>query len=178
MTGTNKIPEFGMGSKIIMGNKIDEKSWAAVVVLNPQVQIMKIPELSNSHCVVVEVMPKGAKSFYIVNVYCQFKDGIERYLTMIERAITKLDGKDILITMDANAKSPIWGGQKADEKGIALMEMIAAQKLNIINDISEGPTFIRGGAKSHIDVTIATNNLKEKVSKWSINWLWTSSPHV
>lgn len=178
VTGGNKIIGYGVGSRIITGEKQGERPWASTVVVNPRVSAMKIKELSNSHCVVTEIMPFKGESFYMINVYCQYKDEIDIHLNSIDLAMRKLKEKPVIIIMDANAKSPTWGGSIYDDRGREVEELIALWELTILNEQRQGPTYVKGKEKSFIDLTLVTKEMTERMKWWKIQWDWTSSSHA
>lgn len=73
---SGKIPGYGLGSRIIKGS---EAPWPITVVLNPGVEVFRLARLSDSHCVVAQVV-KGDLSLYMVSIYCQESHEIGGYL--------------------------------------------------------------------------------------------------
>lgn len=72
-----------------------------------------------------------------------------------------------LVVGDLNAHSPSWSSPKEDKRGEVLADMIAATNLNIWN-IGNEPTFIRGASRTHIDITMASENLTFHVKNWRV----------
>lgn len=69
---------------------------------------------------------------------------------------------------DFNAKNPVWGGKKLDDRGETLGDYILENDLNPINDPESLPSFTSSNGKSWIDITLATNNLIGKIKSWEV----------
>ncbi|KAG5878217.1 hypothetical protein JTB14_020794 [Gonioctena quinquepunctata] len=65
-----------------------------------------------------------------------------------------------------NAKSPLWGSPKADQRGEHMAEWIASLRLSIHNDGT--PTFQRGASISHIDITLSTDRTASRIHNWKV----------
>lgn len=167
------IKGFGLKTRVITGDK--EEPWAAVVVLDDQVGAMRVDNLSNSHCVVVELLLPRREKIYVVSMYCQFSEGMERYIYMIERIGNILKGERVIIGMDSNAHSSMWGGNYTDEKGTLLEGIIIDGRWNLINKVGEGPTYVDGrGRKTFIDLTITKGEI---TTNWEIKREWSLCNH-
>lgn len=75
--------------------------------------------LSTTHCMCAEIRASGF-SFYAVSCYFQIKDAIEEHLQHLETILHSLRGEKIVIGMDANARSTLWGSLHTDEKDAQL----------------------------------------------------------
>lgn len=63
---------------------------------------------------------------------------------------------------------PAGAALKEDKRGEILADMIAATNLNICN-IGNEPTFVRGASRTHIDITLASENLMSHVKNWRVS---------
>jgi len=66
--------------------------------------------------------------------------------------------RNMVLVGDLNAKHRIWGSPASDTRGNRIEELLDRQNLCVIND--GRPTYVRPGCEpSHLDVTVASNNL-------------------
>lgn len=75
----------------------------------------------------------------------------------------------MLIGGDFNAKSPMWGETKTDNREEKINEWTAEMDLVILNEGTE-PTFVRGEAASIIDLTIVNQQVARMVKKTRKSW--------
>ena len=121
--------------------------------------------------------------FYLVSVYRQFSENITRYLHHLDRVLQFLQGKEIILCLDANATSALWHGRSlsqsrpTDHRAQKLEEFIPQHKLVVINKLDNSPTFDNIYGKSNIDVTLATNAIAKKVTNWTVHSHHTNSDH-
>lgn len=172
----NKLQNFGQGVGSITGNKENEMPWAAIVVFNRNLTIMRLGHLCDSHVVCIQV-DNGAYSFYIVNAYFQFSHDINRYIRKLKNILSVLRGKRVVLALDANAKSALWHFGIGDERGLILEEFIAEESLVVVNEESENYTYSSTRGQSNIDVTLTTENLTNMLRDWKVTDKWTSSDH-
>lgn len=79
----------------------------------------------------------------------------------------KASNVDVVVAGDFNAKAAMWGSPITDRRGEHLMEWAAELNLSPINT-GDVPTFERGGSKSFIDITWASENLTKYVKNWEV----------
>ena len=79
-------------------------------------------------------------SFYVVSCYFQQRHEIEEHLRHLEKVLIALMGKRLLVSLEANAKSSLWGPQSSDERGVLLDELIQAFGLYVVNDAAQPPS--------------------------------------
>lgn len=182
----NKVSGFGVQeSGLIVGNKVGEPAWAAIFVQNDKVEALKLAQYCTSHCVCASIK-QGQDEVVVVSLYCQFSDPIEPYLAQLERILIDLKGKRICIGADVNAKSSIWGGERAIEeitkqgrqRGERVEELIASHDLVVLNTKGRN-TYVGLSAKRDTtpDITLTTQNLVNRVSDWEVRE-WTTSDHL
>lgn len=82
------------------------------------------------------------KSFYIINVYCQFSLPIEPFLTKVESIINKIKSNNIIIVMDSNACSRLCFSKDTDERGRLVEELLVSKSLFSIHEPGNPPTYI------------------------------------
>lgn len=134
----NKIPGLELTAVTLTDRKkfatvsTAEKIKAAIVVFNKQINILKIEQLSNTHFICVEISTKKDR-FYLVSAYFQHCEHIEPYLAHLERILNLLQGENIIICLDSNAKSTLWHSTSTDSRGELLEDLIAQHRLHIAN---------------------------------------------
>lgn len=168
---------YGLGHGTRVAAVRSERPWAAVAVCNPEFQITFISQLSTAHCVCAEISMPGF-SFYVVSHYFQFSDEIEVHLRHLEAVLHTLRGRKVLVSLDANARSPMWGPGRADDRGVKLEELINSLDFEVVNEPGQLPTFFSAsGASSYIDVTLSSPSMARFVRKWNVRDHWTNSDH-
>ena len=175
-TVRGKISSYAGQARVITGTKSGETPWAAIVIFDSTLTVMKLVQHSDSHTVCIQVDDRGF-SFYIINMYCQFSTPMEPYLQKIRKIKQNLTGQKIIICADANAKSPMWHSQTLDEEGVKVEDLIQELGLLVINELHNLSTFSTPQAESNIDVTLTTNQAANYVSNWWVKEDWISSDH-
>ena len=99
-----KITGYGNSNRIVQKQGVEP--WSAIVLLNPDICALQMTDLCSSHITVIEIT-MAQKQMYLVSAYFQKKDEIEEHIENLDRVLTKLAGKNVLICIDANAKSPL-----------------------------------------------------------------------
>ena len=77
-------------------------------------------------------------------------------------------GSDIIIPMNANSHSFIWGLKDANKRGDRVEEFIFYYDLNISNRGSQ-PTFVVRGSNTIIDITLCSINLVGSINRWRVD---------
>lgn len=89
----------------------------------------------------------------------------ESYLQALGESL-KMQKKQVVVAGDLNAKSRVWG-PKEDRKGKALMDWIAQFSL-VVQNRGEEPTFVRRGSESHIDITLTSEEIADRITEWKV----------
>lgn len=92
---------------------------------------------------------------------CEYKRSVDEIMNA-----ARVEGRQVVIMGDINAKSPQWGSPVEDCRGEYWTGHLAQGDLVVHNDGS--PTFVRRGGESHIDVTFSTQPLARKVKDWKV----------
>ena len=71
--------------------------------------------------------------------------------------------------MDSNSRSILWHDRLTNTRGRILEKFIKSKRLNILNEESSNTTFRNRKGASNIDLTIITDSLPIRVSKWEIS---------
>lgn len=178
----NVIAGLGVATKVITDTKIFTRSTthktikAAIAVTNPSYNVLKLEQLSNTHCICIEITTAGYK-LYIINAYFQYCDKIEPYLQHIEHILLTLKGRNIILCADANAKSEFWHSNQTDERGELLENFISQHNLFIANSKSQIYTFDNLYHRTNIDVTLANSACFKAITGWKTHTCTTTSDH-
>ena len=91
----------------------------------------------------------------------------------------KINKNPIIICIDSNAHSPMWGSPDTDQRGLELEDILLENDLVILNGNNTAPTFI--GATStngtHVDITAVSANMSHKYMNWHLSNEVTLSDH-
>lgn len=167
---------YGLGRQIRVAAVRSQRPWAAVAISNPNLDMLFVSQLSTTHCVCAEVQAPGF-SFYVASCYFQYSDEIEEHLRHLEKVCHSLRGKRLVIAVDANARSSLWGPQETDERGAQFEDLIRAFGLQVLNDAAQPPTYWTARGSSYIDVTLASPAISQFVGEWKVRRDWTTSDH-
>lgn len=170
----NKLIGLGMGTRIIKDDS--EHPWAAIAVLNPELQVLKLSHLCSPHLAVAQVSNRTS-NFYIASAYFQLSHDIEPHIENLEQVLISLGGRNTIVGIDSNAKSPFWGARKRDQKGKLLEDFIAEWRLVVVNNLNDLPTTCSEVGEGHVDVTLTTASVTSKCFNWKVRDGWTSSDH-
>ena len=88
----------------------------------------------------------------------------------------KANNIPILIGMDSNSHSTLWGCEENNKRGEILEEWILQQDLIIANRGNE-KTFVSSRGSSIIDITLTTNSIASVVKGWEVNKEYQFSDH-
>lgn len=152
-----------------------ERFYAAIVVFDRNIDILVLEDLTDEYFVVVECTDRHGK---IILITAYFKPSIDiaEMINKLDTIISKVEGKNILIGMDANAKSLIWGDRTCD-KGRKMEEFICEKEIIIANDRSELPTYSSTNGESYIDLTLIKGGIGRYIENWKVYDGEVSSDH-
>jgi hypothetical protein len=105
---------------------------------------------------------------WLASIYC---DGKECFPTQIETLALEAAhaNKGLVLNLDANAHSSLWGSPDTNRRGEELELSIFRHNLEIINT-GDTPTFMNEqGHSSHIDVTLANAKVARRLSDWHVD---------
>ncbi|GLV46252.1 hypothetical protein CBL_12329 [Carabus blaptoides fortunei] len=98
-------------------------------------------------------------------------------MRQIEDTVNKLKQHgEVLLCVDANSKSPLWGSPIEDSRGASFHGMVDRTEMTVLNN-GDTPTFDGPRGTSHIDITATTAGLYDKCSGWYILEAESMSDH-
>lgn len=172
----NRVVGLGAQTRVITGNKPDEKPWAAIVSTSRGLTILRLQHLSNAYCVCIEISI-GIRSVYFISAYFRFSENIDDHLQHLDSVLRQLRGRKVVLGIDSNAKSHQWYSGKVDNRGRKLEAFLAEHNLLVANEPNEPTTYSSSIGDSNIDVTLETINHTNVIAKWTVLDEWTSSDH-
>jgi len=137
---------------------------------------MLINQLSDADMVTVEIT-NGSSKFILVSMYLDRENQIELDLVKIEAANRHAKGSGVLIAKHSNSRSTLWHDKLTNARGRILKEFITSQQLHILNKESNNTTFRNRIGGSNIDLTLITDHLLHRISRWEISDQESSSDH-
>lgn len=139
----------------------DKRSDVAVVFLNGAVEAGEIRREEGY----VRVRINGV---YVYAVYISPNIAIEDFKEKTNEIFRDLKRhrKQAVLIGDVNAKSHLWGSPIEDARGGHVEDWTAQLSWMAMN--TGQPTFIRGNSRSHIDVTLCSDTLSQKIRRWEI----------
>lgn len=151
---------FGLSSSYLtMGNQTHGERPMAAVVCEPEVLV----QFKTSRLTTIKInTPIG--QIFIISGYFQCRDPIGVYLNHLDFVLNELRSKQVIIGVDANAKSHLWHSFDSDDKGDELEAFINSHNHIVLNKQDQPPTHEAG---DNIDVTLATAGLARKISSWT-----------
>lgn len=165
---------FGLSSSYLtVGNQADGERPMAAIVCDPESDPLELMQFKSRHLTTVEInTPIG--QIYIVSGYFQCRVPIAVYLDHLDLVLNTLRGKQVIIGVDANAKSHLWYSVDSDDKGDEFETFINTHNLVVLNRQDQPPTHEAG---NNIDVTLATAGLARKIVSWTVHEQASISDH-
>lgn len=91
-----RVVSFGGSARVISGARKGKTAWAAVVVFDPAIVVMKVQQFSDSHIVCAQ-LDNSKTTTYLISGYFQYSHPIGTYLERIGRIVRQLSGQKIII---------------------------------------------------------------------------------
>lgn len=116
----------------------------------------------------------------LVSCYVSPNIDIEEYQQFLEEladCLGDLEGMEIILSGDFNARSKLWGERRTTDRGELLEQWVNRFDMRLMNE-GNSPTCIRPQGMSIVDLTWVTAGLTEKVTEWKILEDETLSDHV
>lgn len=99
----------------------------------------------------------------------------EGEISSIEES-SRFAGRDVIIAGDFNSKSPEWGKERLDRRGILVNEMVSRSDMVVAN-IGHVCTFSKSEAESIIDLTISSSGIAKRIENWRVLRYETLNDH-
>uniref|UniRef100_A0A6V7LXU7 Endonuclease/exonuclease/phosphatase domain-containing protein n=1 Tax=Bracon brevicornis TaxID=1563983 RepID=A0A6V7LXU7_9HYME len=82
----------------------------------------------------------------------------------------------LVIGSDANAHHTIWGSSNTNKRGMAVLNFVTANNLEILN-MGSRPTFVTSRSQDVIDVTLSEISLASLIVNWRLDEEYSLSDH-
>jgi hypothetical protein len=99
------------------------------------------------------------------------------YITQLQEVCYFSSGGPQILGGDFNCRSTLWFNNKDDHRSPALIDFVAVNGLDIVNEPGNPFTFNNNFGCSNIDLTLISEALTNKVSQWKVTRETTSSDH-
>lgn len=160
----------GWGDAACFGGEGNTK--VLTVVRNSSLKPILLQDVSNKNCIAIKLQG-DEEDLVIVNVYAEPGGQLDGILDCVEQVLGKYHCP-FLILGDFNAKSPAWGGEITDRRGVLMMDFIGRHDLYIDNSPDDQATFSSTNGQSWIDLTLSR---RVDVSNWRVEEEETLSDH-
>ena len=112
-------------------------------------------------------LPDGSE-IYLASVYLDItKQQVIPDILMELMTFCQQRDKPIILAIDSNAHSTLWGSEQTNIRGEDLEEFIFNHDLTLLNQGNK-PTFQTSRAASIIDITLVSPILVSKIKKWKV----------
>lgn len=162
-----KVMGYGMADTLITGTQQGEQPWAAIIVLNKELNILHLQHLCTAHTVAAEVTTNFG-AYIVVSCYMQYSRATADFISELRPICQAYQNHKYIIGTDSNAKSRIWGSPIEDEAGNIIADFLAEERLIVLNDPTCGPTYETDLGSSYIDITITNTRARNLVRSWTL----------
>ncbi|CAL1269232.1 unnamed protein product [Larinioides sclopetarius] len=167
-TNNGKLPSFPLKWTKIFS----DSGKASTVVINPQLSPIVVFKDRKSIFIQVETF---SGVLQIGNVYIPPSEDVDIPLNSISSS-NRICRSRLFIAGDFNSKSTLWGYQRDDSRGNALLDFAASFGLILVNNESL-PTFQTRRARGTPDLCFISTELFHLVRKWEVLDIESYSDH-
>ena len=176
---TEKLTGFNNLSHYHDANTASNKVRAAIVA-SRMLNCLYHSDYSEKDMTTISVNIDG-KDTFITSVYWEgdpTSSPLPEKLTEL-LAHVKTNNNPLVICMDSNAHSSMWGSPETDQRGQELEDLLLENDLILLNGSNTAPTFIGATSKegTHIDITAVSLNTSPKYINWHLSNEVTLSDH-
>jgi len=165
--------------RTIMGTESD--TGDAIIVFNPDIELLRIDKLSEKNIVVATVKQKNREFKTLISAYFKFNIPIIGFITKLTNILSIIKSGTI-IGVDSNAHSDLWHSKGQNNtgrvKGRKVEDMIRDLSLKVHNQPNQPNTYHRTDmGSSNIDITITSNDLEHNIKNWRVTTNITDSDY-
>ncbi|KAL0271774.1 UNVERIFIED_CONTAM: hypothetical protein PYX00_008768 [Menopon gallinae] len=144
--------------------------------ISEELDAVKI-DVGREWCIVAHISGRGRK-FVLINAYLAPSEDIEPKLADLGEVLGRCRPADVVLCMDANARSDAWHSRIRNARGRALEAFLDTHSMTIINvDTGDMTTFAgESGCSGNIDITAASGLIFPKIANWRLED-WYVSDH-
>ncbi len=171
-----KVLTFSHQYEAIYTIKDNKPPKSAIIIRKSKISAIDIKSFSNDYITCVSISLQKRKILFI-SVYFAPKSDMNSELYYLKSIIDNIKPEFLVISADTNAHSKLWFDKRDDNRGQRLIDFINENKLIIINNNTNTPTYVSHQGKSSIDLTLINENLISIVSDWSLLDMDSMSDH-
>ena len=116
------------------------------------------------------------QNFTIISGYLQYSMGLQEIESLLLNIIENSPCSNLIISIDANAHSPLWYEHYLDARGNLIENIILSTGLHILN--TDRPTWRSRGCSSIIDLTIVSQSISSRQPIWTTQEIPVLSDHI
>ena len=161
LNGNKRICGFPKPLKVY---SITEAPRAAIVSLNTDLWFC--PSFSGKDVATCLMSTAQGKDVYLASVYLDIK--VPELPEELCKLLREKRDNPILVCMDSNSHSPMWGSRDTNPRGENLEISILSNNLSIVNT-GTADTFISPVGSSVIDITLCSPDILNLISDWRVN---------
>ncbi|XP_023212913.1 uncharacterized protein LOC111615711 [Centruroides sculpturatus] len=167
----------GFGAKIKVVQCLDQTPWAALIVCQERWSVMQLSQFTSGTCAAAQFAREGL-AIYVASFYFPPNDDIRVSILEMERVLQALQDQLVIVGVDSNAKNPIWGSDRIDDRGELLLGLFSQWGYTVLNRQSEIPTFRSTRGSSFVDVAAYSAGLCNYMRDCVVTHDFTSSDHA
>mgnify|MGYP003335145635 FL=1 len=124
-----------------------------------------IPQLTGRD--ISTIMIEQKPGYILSSVYLDINFSEDEMLADLNRLITytKKNKLKLVIGIDSNAHSSLWGSEETNRRGEILEEWLLTNELFVAN-VGDSPTFTGRGSNTIVDITVSTMDIQ--VRDWAV----------
>ena len=128
-------------------------------------QYLAIPQLTNRDISTVQIESKP--NYILSSVYLDITHKGDEILANLNKLADFIHStrQKLILGVDSNAHSPLWGSNSTNKRGEILEEWILTNGFFVAN-VGSDPTFNGATGKSCVDITIVSENIQ--IKKWCL----------
>ena len=128
--------------------------------------LLLCPSYTSRDVTTCQITLETGEVAYLVSVYCDIL--VSELPKELLALLREQQSANIVLCMDSNAHSTLWGCQEPNSRGEMMEEFIMTNNLVVCNRGTE-PTFATRRASSIIDITLCSSSLFNKIMDWRVN---------
>ncbi|CAB0034373.1 unnamed protein product [Trichogramma brassicae] len=110
-TSNGKVTGFGLGVTLVYDKP---KTGAAIIGFNKEISIMKMTEFCEVDISCAELTGSFG-TLILVSLYCKYNRKTRLFIRKLKKIVDARANREIVICVDLNARSPMWGASSTNE---------------------------------------------------------------
>ena len=158
-------------TKSVTYNGLEVKSDVvrAAIMVSPKILAWKLDDFSNRDVCSILIKNKATnEDIVFVSAYLDinysgiFPDCLNNLLEAANNS-----KKKVIICLDANAHSTLWGSEANNSRGDTMEELVLAHELEVVNK-GKKATFVGRGCNTIVDLTLTAGGAHSLISQWKV----------